>query len=86
MNTRPVSTVRAADWPDTLPSFYRSEAFAEDLHELVAPLPQWREDASHGKVQGTRGGGTGASDQGQELRKLVGGGTALPGGLRWQGV
>ena len=29
------------DWPETMAVIYRSEAFAEDLEEFVAPTPAW---------------------------------------------
>ncbi len=85
MNLRPVDIPRAAEWPDTLPSFYRSEAFAEDLLEHVEPLPQWREGAPQGLARRVGDGRTGAPGQG--LRRRGGGDDdALFGRLGWQGA
>ncbi len=79
-----VDPPRAAEWPDTLPSHYRSEAFAEDLLEHVAPLPQWREGAPQGRVQRAGDGRKGAPEQ--DLRRRGSDGGALFAGLGWQGA
>jgi len=58
MHLRSAPAPRAAEWPDTLPACYRSEAFAEDLQELITPLPQWRAGVPQGQPQGVRDGFT----------------------------
>lgn len=78
---------RAAD-PSWL---YRSEAFAEELLELVAPLPQWRDGMPMGRPWGVRHAGAGSGAEGSMRHADAGAGPvegpfARLGGLRWQGT
>ncbi len=70
--------------PDTLPACYRSEAFAEDLQDLIAPLPQWRAGVPQGQPQGVRDG----CERGplDVLRRRGMGSDGVPGRLGWQGA
>ncbi len=85
MNRHPVDCLRGAEWPDTLPAFHRSEAFAEDLLDHVAPLPQWRQGAPQGRAQKVVDGHTGTSSQGLR-RSGSGDDDARFASLGWQGT
>jgi len=89
MDHRTAPAPRATEWPeawpDTLPACYRSEAFAEDLQELIAPLPQWRAGVPQGQPLGVRDGSTRRWPL-EALRRRRVGDDGLPARLGWQGA
>ncbi|MCL4698971.1 MAG: hypothetical protein KJ023_18285 [Burkholderiaceae bacterium] len=64
---------------DDLSWLHRSEAFAEDLQELVTPLPQWSEGAPQGRSPQLGGVGDGSS-----AKARAGQAVARPHSWGWQ--